>query len=512
LFQFLNPIWLFGAAALLIPVVIHLWNVRSGKVLKVGSISLIKAASRKSSRSFKLLDILLFVLRCLLLLLLALLLALPVWQKIVQAKKVKGWVLIPKENLAATYQKFKIRIDSLTKAGYAFHYFNSGFAKSNLQQILLHPKDSLSNSFSAPQALPNYWNLAKQLNNSVDAKLPLYVFTPNQARYFGSTRPEVALNMIWQTYTPADSVANYIQEAWFTNTGSIRVVKGTSTPLGTTYMYNNIGANETRNTAFTINTKNGKAEISLPDNKLQQAVIIDTAVQSIIIYAGNNTTDARYMEAALRAVSQFTQRNIRIKSVNSPNQIPAHTAWLFWLSDGAINNQTINNCQNILTYEKGRPTAVKSWISSGGRFSTALPDDAKVDLFRLISSKHNYEIVWRDGFGQPVLSRQPQNKTNIYHFYSRFNPSWNDLVWSESFPAWMLELIASQLKTDEDVYDRRVLSRQQCMPQIISGKHTLATTKSVENKSLDRYFWLALVIIFAAERWLAHRPSTNMTT
>ena len=99
MFQFLNPIWFFGAAALLIPVLIHLWNIRSGKVLKVGSISLINAASRKSSRSFKLLDIPLFILRCLLLFILALLLALPVWQKKIEAAKVKGWVLFPKENL-----------------------------------------------------------------------------------------------------------------------------------------------------------------------------------------------------------------------------------------------------------------------------------------------------------------------------------------------------------------------------------------------------------------------------
>jgi UDP-N-acetylglucosamine:LPS N-acetylglucosamine transferase len=57
----------FALAALSIPVIIHLWNIRPGKTLKVGSISLITEASKSTKRSFKLLDILLLIIRCLLL-------------------------------------------------------------------------------------------------------------------------------------------------------------------------------------------------------------------------------------------------------------------------------------------------------------------------------------------------------------------------------------------------------------------------------------------------------------
>jgi len=512
MFQFLNPIWLFSAAAIVIPVVIHLWNVRSGKVLKVGSISLIAAASRKSSRSFKLLDIPLFLLRCLLLLLLALLLALPVWQKKLQATKAKGWVLVPKESFTSTYQQFKPRIDSLTKAGYEFHYFNSGFSKSNLQQILLNPKDSLKNQFSTSNTpLPHYWNLARQLNNSVASTLPLYIFTPNKASYFTGSKPQVALNLHWQTYTPADSVITFIHNAWFTNNGDIRVVQGNSKPIGTNYIYSNIRANDRNNAAFMLSTSNGKARVNLPNSK-QEPVTIDTTKQNIIIYADNNTTDAGYLKAALQAVSQFSQRNISIKSINNANLVPANTTWLFWLSDKSISNQILTKCQNVFTYERGKPTTVKSWMSNGGRFSTALPADEKVDLFKLINTTNNYDPVWQNGFGHPVLSRQQQDQSVIYHYYSRFNPAWNDLVWSDAFPAWMLKLIVSPSKADVAKYDRRVLSTQQYMPEIISENHTIATEKPVENKSLTHYFWLALIVIFAAERWMAHRTLKITTT
>src|ERR1700761_6416722 len=225
--MFLNPVWLFAIAAVVIPVAIHLWNIRPGKVLKVGSVSLINTASRKSSRSLKLLDVPLFFIRCLLLMVLALLLAAPLWQKKLLTNKVKGWILIPRGNLQVAYTKFKTRIDSLTNAGYELHYFDRGFPKSDLKQVLLHPKDSIVNTETQPA---NYWTLARQLDTLVTSTLPIYIFTPNQAAYFTGEKPQVALNLHWQTYTPADSTGTWIQSAGFNNNNAIRIVQGSSRP------------------------------------------------------------------------------------------------------------------------------------------------------------------------------------------------------------------------------------------------------------------------------------------
>ncbi|CAM3780702.1 BatA domain-containing protein [Mucilaginibacter galii] len=511
MFQFLNPIWFFGAAALLIPVLLHLWNIRSGKVLKVGSISLIDAASRKSSRSFKLLDIPLFILRCLLLLILALLLALPVWQKKMEVAKVKGWVIFPKETFTSTYQTFKPTIDSLTKAGYEFHYFNPGFAKSNLTKIFLNAKDSLKTPLSAPKNTQhNYWDLVKELNSKVSSTLPVYVFTPNQATYFQGSKPQVALNLHWQTYTPADSAVTYIQDAWFTPSGDVRVVQGASKPSGTTYTYSNLRAKDKANTTFNINTTEGKAQISLAGGK-QEAVTVDTAVQSLIIYADNNTTDAFYLKAALQAVVQFNQRQTVVKTVSNPAQIPANTSWLFWLSDKPLSKAASKNCKNILTYQSGKPATVSSWMSNAGQFATALPDQEKVNLYKSIAANPIYISVWNDGFGNMLLGLQHSGTQRIYHYYSRFNPAWNNLVWSDAFPAWMLKLLNKPSGLDTSPYDKRVLTAQQYLPQNITQTHTAATTKPFENKSLTRYFWLTLIIVFAAERWLAHRTPKTLS-
>jgi hypothetical protein len=510
MFQFLNPIWFFGAAALVIPVLIHLWNIRPGKVLKVGSISLINAASRKSSRSFKLLDVPLFILRCLLLLLLATLLALPVWQKKLQAAKIKGWVLFPKETFRATYKKFKPQIDSLTKAGYEFHYFNSGFAKSDLKLILLNAKDSIKAPLpDASTPPPDYWNLARELNNQVSSTLPVYIFTQNQATHFAGSKPQVALNLKWQTYTPADSVSTFIHQAWFTPLGDIRVVQGNATPIGIRYTYSNVKP-DGGNAAYNITTANGRAQINLPNSK-QPPVEVDATTQSMVIYTDNYTTDAGYLKAALQAVGQFGQHKFSLKIVSNAAMISANTTWLFWLSDKTISTSVVQKAQNLLVYERGKPANVSSWLSNGGPFAAALPANEKVNLFKLIASNNKYIPVWQDGFGHPVLGLQQQGKTQVYHYYSRFNPAWNDLVWSDSFPAWLLKL-TTPATTNTPGQDKRVLSTQQYMPEIISEPHTAAATKPFENKSLGRYFWLALIIIFAAERWLAHRTLKTTTT
>lgn len=507
MFQFLNPIWLFAGAAIIIPVVIHLWNIRPGKVLKVGSISLIDASSRKSSRSFKLLDIPLFILRCLLLVLLALLLALPVWQKHITLTKAKGWILIPKETFTTTYAKFKPRIDSLTKAGYEFHYFDRSFPKSNLTQILLHPKDSIRKDTAA--YAPDYWNLVRQLDAKAASSLPLYVFTSNQAQYFTGAKPQVALNLHWQTYTPADSVSAWIQQAYFTSNKNIRVVQGNGTASGITYSYANIQQGNQPNSAYVVSFNNGQPTISLKD-KSNTAIAVDTATLRIAVYTDNYTADAAYLQAALKAVSQFTQRKAVVKQYSNAQAIPAGQTWLFWLSDRPVTNRLLQAGNNILVYEKGKTSTTDSWIDNGSEFSTASQQSQKVVLFKLIRSNSIQPPVWRDGYGRAVLNKQQQGQHTIYHFYSRFNPVWNDLVWSSDFPNWLLKLTTGDDISADKRYDKRVLTQQQLMPLISTEMHE-TVTKVTGYNDLTHYFWLALVLLFLAERWLANRTQNTVT-
>src|SRR5437868_2353594 len=96
--QFSEPIWLFTAAAMSVPLLIHLWNLRKDKRLKIGSLLLITQSIQPTAKQVRLTEWLLLLLRCLLILLLAMLLSGPHWQN-KPGNNQKGWVLVPKESI-----------------------------------------------------------------------------------------------------------------------------------------------------------------------------------------------------------------------------------------------------------------------------------------------------------------------------------------------------------------------------------------------------------------------------
>jgi hypothetical protein len=490
----LNSIWLFALAALSIPVAIHLWNIRQGKTLKVGSIELITASSQKSSRSFKLRNILLLLLRCLLLALVAFILAMPFWQRHINSAGIKGWILVPKENIKESYQKFKSEMDSLTKAGYEFHYFNKGFQKADISNVLADSSGLKTvNTNSA-----SYWSLVQQLDGQVPSSLPLYLFTPNGVAHFNGVKPQVSINLHWQTYVPADSASSWIAQAWLTNNNDIQVVEGNTKPSGTYYTNYTIRSGNQHNTPFVIKTDSGRMIVGL---KNANSVIVDTSTWHFAIYSEKNAVDAGYVKAALESIIQFTKHKAIIKEYADAAHITTHQNWIFWLTPKPVNQQQIQNCDNLFIDEAGKVKDISSWIDDQSEYLSR----KKTLLYKMILANHNNgEAVWRDGFGDPILSLEKHQQTNIYHFYSRFDPAWSDLVWSDDFPKMLLRLIVGGSSKPGAKKDYRIMDAKQLLPVSNNEGHTRAG-KRTQLTNLTHYCWLLLVLVFVAERWLAHK-------
>lgn len=485
---FLHPIWFLAFAALSVPVAIHLWNVRKGKTLKVGSIALITAASQKRSLSVRLNDVLLLLLRCLLLILLVFILAMPFWRRNSNSSKTMGWVLIPKEGVKDAYQKLKPKIDSLIKTGFEFHYFNKDFAKTDLNKALVDT--ALYQNSDA-----SYWNLLQQLNSQVPPSLPVYVFTSNGTSHFAGEKPEVSLNLNWQTYTAADSVSKWIAKAWLTNSGNIQIVEGNSKPTGTTYKSYSIRSGE-QSAEYAVHSDNGAVSVGLKNSNVR--VPVDTSIWRFSIYADKNSPDADYLKAALQSIIQFTRHKAVIKRYSDAKQIPLHQNWLFWLSAKPVGQQLQSN--NLFVYENGKINHINSWIEAG--------TDQGVELYKSIVGNDKRFPIWRDGFGDPILSLDNRSGKNSYHFYSRLDPSWSDLVWSDEFPKMLLKLIVGEAITPDAKYDKRILSNDQITPVITNARST-SVEKITDHIDLSRYVWLLLVLIFLAERWMAHRGKSK---
>ncbi len=490
---FSSSIWLLSIAAISIPVLIHLWNVRPGKTLKVGSIALIKASSRKRSRSFKLLDILLLLLRCLLLVMLAFVLALPyIKQKDINTGR--SWLLIPKENFKEAYQKFKPKADSLIKAGYELHYFNDGFKKVVLQQALA---DTAALANTTP-----YWDLLQQIDRSMPTPQRVYIITPGLLNKFSGDRPNVSLKLNWQTYTPADSVTIWIKKAWFTANKDVHLVTAASQPSGVFSRSENLSTATGKNSVYDINISGGKAVVNLKNGKLVP-IEVDTTSIKIDVLADTNPQDANYVEAALQTAAQFSQRNIEVQPYDKNSS--AKKDWLFWLSDKSPGNEVFNHYQNILIYEGGKVIPVNTWMNTANANGQTIP------LYKSINpGGHNAQTLWKDGFGDAVLTSEAKGNTKLYHFYTHFNPAWNNLVWDSSFPLLMQQLITPSNQYENSLTtDNRVIDNKQLQPTILAVDKVRGTYHLTTN--LSHYFWLLLVLLFVLERWLAHKKTEGVT-
>ena len=252
---------------------------------------------------------------------------------------------------------------------------------------------------------------------------------------------------------------------------------------------------------FDISAENGKPVINLKNNS-QPPVAIDTTELKIVINADKNQLDAGYVKAALETVGQFTQHKI---SVSNDTGNISKSDWLFWLSDKPVPKDVSGKFKNVFSYENGKVTQLNSWISNDDVFSVSGTQQT-VPLYKHVANKNTSgEIVWHDGFGSPVLSKVQQGPTAFYHFASRFNPSWSDLVWSPAFPKMILQLvIPCETMANNSVYDKRVITPQQISPEVMTKKYS-KPNMGKDLIPLTNYFWLALALLFFAERLLAAR-------
>ncbi len=446
-------------------------------------------------------DLLLLLLRCLLLAVLVFVLAMPFLQRHINPATIKGWLLIPKENIKESYQKFKPQIDSLSKAGFEFHYFNKGFDKAELTGVLASNKDFKTTEQKTKTS--SYWSLIQQLDAQVPPSLPVYLFTPSGLTHFTGSKPQVSLNLHWRTFTTADSISTWIEQAWLTNKNEIEIVEGSSRPTGTSFTNYTIQSTEKHNSQFTVSTDSSRLVVSLKN--VGKPVAVDTSTFHFAIYSEKSTTDLNYLKAALTSIVQFTRHKAIIKQYDDASQIPAHQNWIFWLSQKPTDKLLAQNSDNLFTYETGKVKEGNSWINQGDESLSP----QKIGLYRLIIPNDNSrQTLWSDGFGNPVLSFEKQQQTNIYHFYSHFDPLWNDLVWSNDFPKLLLRLITNTSSNQDEKYGRREIDAKQVLPAMSKEAHQL-NNKITESDDLTHYCWLLLALLFLIERWMAHKKSTR---
>lgn len=495
MFEFVQPLWMLAASGIIIPVLIHLWNVREGKTLKIGSVSLLVQSSRQAARSFRLREIPLLVLRCLVILLLSTLMAEPYWLQTRKPTQQKGWILLEKTSSREVYARFRTQIDSLAKAGFQLHYFENGFPLTNMENIQTAQDSGYTTS--------SYWTLLQTLHRQVPLNMPVYLYTGNRLNRFTGNRPQLVMNLHWQTYTPADSLSAWLVSAQLTSSDSIKITKAACRPEALEYTNEYIAATRAAQSGYTLDFGHGKLLLSSAGSLNSSPVEVDTAAMRMMIYTDRYGSDAAYLQAAIRAVQQYSNRRIQVQLTSRAGNMPLGYDWLFWLSDKPLPPSIA--CSNIFLYTTGKQQQMHSWMMQHDVESSAEP----IAVYKTIADTANTgtaEVIWDDGFGYPLLTKRMENNKAVFSFYSRFNPQWNDLPWSSRFPVWLLQILLPEQQDESLGYkDKRTIDEQQLAPFITQAGNTATAKDEVQKTGLSKALWVAAFITLLLERIISFR-------
>lgn len=121
--ELLNPLMLWGALAIAVPIIIHFWHQKKGKVIDWAATNWLIEKNLQQSRGIRLDNIFLLVLRCLLLLLLCLLLSKPLLHTLNSHQVAHKVHLVQKNSFVVNNYKFEL--EEALKKGEKCYWFNT---------------------------------------------------------------------------------------------------------------------------------------------------------------------------------------------------------------------------------------------------------------------------------------------------------------------------------------------------------------------------------------------------
>ena len=464
--SFASSIWLWAMAGIIIPLAIHLWNVRKGKTLKVGSISFFSETPVSRAMSLRLTDLLLLLIRCLIFLLLAMFIAKPILTSAFSSNK-EGWLLMEKSSIPAVYREYGNEIDSMLDRGAELHELGGSFEKMTLGDSSEDEPGEIS-----------YWELLRELENKIPGGLPVKVYTENRLARFDGARPTLNLNLDWKT-VDTNHETTWIENAYTGYDDSIVVVMGKTNGRATTF--NKLVL--------------PKSDPMIKPNPLRvqnenDTIRVDTSELYISIYADAGTKDGQFLAYAVEAVKEFTRRKIHVNIIKDTSRLE-NADWLFWLSERNLPVNAI--AENIFLYAGSKSHSVVTNFSLQNKNELIPAYQVYIDTINRADA-----VIWQEGYGQPLLTRQPTRPE--YIFYSRLDPKWNGLVWSEQFPQFVVDLLypVQQIKGR----DYRMIDDQQLLPKVKMSKQSSA---GVITRPIDHWFWLIAIVLFLVERIVSYR-------
>lgn len=309
---FLNPGYLWAFLGLIIPIAIHLWSKREGKVIKIGSIQLLQQADTQQSRSIKLNELWLLVLRLFLLSVLVLILAKPHIKKRLDHAALTYIV----EPSLLQNKEFKTLLDTIAKE------IPIRLLQNDFPAIDLEAKQP-----SNP-TIPNYWQLAKAMQSLPSDSI--IVFTNAYQAGFKGIRPLITKPIEWIPI-PEDKTSQHLLEANRFNE-QVELLLMNASNQQVSFDKKVVQPNNP-------NIKWSTTKDSIYYLEQWTAVNTKKTQEVLLFYDADFSAEIKYFEASFKVVAAYLNHKINLTKTDEQDQI-ADKAFdiIIWLSKEPIPN------------------------------------------------------------------------------------------------------------------------------------------------------------------------------
>ena len=526
--------WAFTALlAVIVPLVLHLINKSQAKEVKFANIALIAALKPKSMREFRLNEFWLLLLRIVLLVVSVLLLANIINRQALISDEAVQVVTTDWLNESNDRQRQQLATSSADTKTYLLADNNKRLSAS---EILAWPIKAKLTKKSDGTALTNKANKEEPELGRTEISTTQYENTLQQLSYFSETLSEktkitafvtdranqyqlnnetsnIALDnsIDWQILTIAESHYNQYNAPI-----NVLIIYDQDRAVDIKYFQQALALLKQQtapNLTFSYWLNDGVDS----NAELEANAKLDTRLATEL----DNELDTEAGLAADEALSE--QEN----TVSYQQALQKQPDWLFYLSSKNIDHHIANamamgtrlfvdaqNADNNLMLSQTliiNKDSADLLQSDATFYQRALPLDIRAQLSRhQINSppSKSEEVLWRfiqeDGSTRPMLSKltvrhnknsgegsaginksKIKSTSDVYQFYSRFSPSWSDLLVTKQFPLFLKRLLFQDWQNHTLARQHR-LSREQIIQQVIRSELTEKTVVEEASRQISQ--------------------------
>ena len=288
--SFAHPSYLWALLGLLVPIAIHLWSKKEAKTIKIGSVQWLSESKSKQSSSIQLNEWWLLVLRMGMVSLLVLLMAKPQWHSKVSTTSLT-YIIEPE---LVQHTDFMSRFNEISDDQEIRLLYKGLPLKENEQAI------------ATINSIPDYWALASEMDAlHTDS---IVVFTKGFAKWLKGARPETKHKIHWVVIDSA--LAKETPLLAYKKKNGLQLFTAKSTPFDTKVTNKNINLGD----EFTLSNNGDSLVIAGKNPSKKIPVYVQKPIKIALHYTDSLQKDKLYIEAALKTLSIYLDREIQVES------------------------------------------------------------------------------------------------------------------------------------------------------------------------------------------------------